>query len=150
LVVGIWYLVFGSWSAAALSCELQMTIRYPVFVREKDSGDMTTYSSISDMQRSLEQIDVENGEYEAWDANATRLILSFQKSARLSLCEVEGGSRLEELSASIVGYGRRSGVDVDQTLLERKQFTAVLERINMALRQRRHSSSLWKRLFGKR
>jgi hypothetical protein len=125
-----------------------MTIRYLVFVREKDSGDMTTYSSISDIQRSLEQIDVENGEYEAWDAAATQLALAYQKSYELSVSEIQRGSRPAELAAAITDYGRRTGIDADQTLLGRAQFAAALENIDVELKQRRRSRSWWKKLFG--
>jgi len=126
-----------------------MMIRYPVFVRENDSGDMTAYSSVSGMMDYLEQIDVENGEYEAWDAAATRLKLSIRGSPWLVLDEIPGASRPEELSAAITDYARRAGVDVDQTLLQKAQFAVALEKVDAALKERRRSGSWWKKLFGK-
>ena len=40
---------------------------------------MKSYGSLAEMQGDLEQIDVENGEYEAWDAGGTPLALSAQQ-----------------------------------------------------------------------
>lgn len=42
-------------------------IVFPVYVRD-DAGDVIVFASIEMMQSYLEAIDVENGEYEAWDA----------------------------------------------------------------------------------
>jgi len=42
--------------------------QFPVFVKSKDSGDVNSYNSVKEMLRALEQIDVENDEYQAWDA----------------------------------------------------------------------------------
>lgn len=44
-----------------------MQIHFPLFVRAKDCGEIKKINSVYDLQREVEQIDVENGEYEAWD-----------------------------------------------------------------------------------
>jgi len=40
----------------------------PVFVRARDCGAVRRYDSLIDMQGHLEQTDVENEEYDVWDA----------------------------------------------------------------------------------
>lgn len=45
----------------------------------RDCGDLKKYSSIAAMQNDFERIDVENDEYEAWDANGVPLSLSVQQ-----------------------------------------------------------------------
>jgi hypothetical protein len=54
--------------------------QFPVFVKSKDSGDVNSYNSVKEMLRALEQIDVENEEYQAWDATGLPLKLSVQRS----------------------------------------------------------------------
>lgn len=41
----------------------------PVYVFEKDDGSAFEFPSVMAIQQHLEAIDVENGEYEAWDAS---------------------------------------------------------------------------------
>jgi hypothetical protein len=47
-----------------------MTVAFPVFVLASDSREILRFSSLAEMQQNLERIDVENEEYEVWDANA--------------------------------------------------------------------------------
>jgi hypothetical protein len=44
------------------------TISFPVYVSAKDCGEVTAFASFERMQGHFEAIDVENSEYEAWDA----------------------------------------------------------------------------------
>ena len=45
----------------------QPPARFPIFIRAKDSGELRKFSSVHELQRKVERIDIENGEYEAWD-----------------------------------------------------------------------------------
>ena len=49
---------------------------FPVYVLAKDCGEIDSYTSIENMQSYLEAIDVENNEYEAWDAEGRLLELT--------------------------------------------------------------------------
>lgn len=43
-------------------------VAFPVYVLAKDCGDVTVYPSLDKMQGYMEAVDVENEEYQAWDA----------------------------------------------------------------------------------
>lgn len=62
-----------------------MQVDFPVFVLSKDSGDVEQFASIADLQKALERIDVENGEYEAWDKNGVPLDLRVQEPVWLDI-----------------------------------------------------------------
>lgn len=62
-----------------------MTPMFPIKVREKDSGKIREYPSVEKMERQLEAIDIENEEYEAWDAAGRPVIMSVQKPHWLRL-----------------------------------------------------------------
>jgi hypothetical protein len=53
-------------------------VSFPIYVRD-DAGDVTSYPSLEKMQGYVEAIDVENGEYEAWDAAGVVLELGVGK-----------------------------------------------------------------------
>jgi hypothetical protein len=53
---------------------------FPVYVLAKDCGDVMEFSSLSAMQGYIEAVDVENGEYAAWDTTGRVLQLSVAKS----------------------------------------------------------------------
>jgi len=50
-------------------------VAFPVFVLCKDSGEIYAFSSYEQMRGDLEAIDVENEEYDAFDANGFLLVL---------------------------------------------------------------------------
>jgi len=55
-----------------------LDIRFPIYVRAKDCGDIKTYNSVCDLQSDVEKTDVENEEYEAWDTNGMSVRLEVQ------------------------------------------------------------------------
>lgn len=55
--------------------EVDPAVRFPVFVRELDDNSVKRFDN-TEALRYLEAIDVENGEYEAWDDTGRVLRLS--------------------------------------------------------------------------
>ena len=51
-------------------------VAFPVFVLCKDYGEIDAFLSHEQMRGQLEAIDVENEEYDAFDANGFRLMLT--------------------------------------------------------------------------
>jgi hypothetical protein len=51
-------------------------VAFPAYVRGRDDGEVIEYPTLAAMQHHLEAIDVENEEYEAWDAQGSRLQLA--------------------------------------------------------------------------
>ena len=54
-------------------------IAFPVYVVAKDCGEITVFSELAKMQWHFEPMDVENHEYEAWDADGHHLELTVGK-----------------------------------------------------------------------
>lgn len=72
-------------------------IKFPVYVLAKDCGDVDEYSSAGKLTGYLEAIDVENGEYEAWDSAGRRIKLVASGITRMN----PGGVSLEATSEMI-------------------------------------------------
>jgi hypothetical protein len=53
-------------------------VSFPIYVRD-DAGHVTLYPSLEKMQGYMEAIDVENGDYEAWDVAGSVLELGVGK-----------------------------------------------------------------------
>ena len=87
-----------------------MKIEYPVFVLAKDCAEVLKFESLQDMQRELEQIDIENGEYDAWDKHGNRLALQVQEPIWLDIRS--GPSELSSLrlEEALKKYGSKVGV----------------------------------------
>lgn len=62
-----------------------MEIKFPVFILAKDCDEIRSYESIYDLQKHLGKIDIDNGEYEAWDCVGEALQLSTQKPLWINL-----------------------------------------------------------------
>ena len=57
-------------------------IAFPVYVLSKDDGRVIAFQRFTEMQGYLESIDVENHEYEAWDANGRCIEFATKDSKR--------------------------------------------------------------------
>jgi hypothetical protein len=124
-------------------------IQLPIFVRLKDCGDVVCYGSIPKMQAYFEKIDVENEEYEAWDAVGTRLTLSVQKSSDWLRIEPTTKSEPEQLAKAITEFARLQAVDADIARLQAGDFTGALEQVSSAVRAKWQSKSWWQRFKGR-
>jgi len=74
---------------------------FPVFVHEKDDDPVMEFPTFTSMQGYLEAVDVENGEYEAWDAYGRCLELGVgnPKSEWLKISLRQGRASEEEFAA---------------------------------------------------
>jgi hypothetical protein len=118
---------------------------FPVFLRTKDSGEVKSYRSLAEMQGDLEQIDVENGEYEAWDVAGTPLMLRVEELAWLRL-EPRASPQPQQLATAIAEFARHAGVAVDTAALSRQEFATALERTREMVRANWRAKPWWRRL----
>ena len=93
---------------------LVTSIAFPVFVRDKGSGDIDRFESIGQLQRQLERIDVESEEYDAWDCTGVPLRLQVQEPLWLAISPL-GDRTQEDLRTALLSYAKRLGVDVGTT-----------------------------------
>ena len=117
----------------------------PLFVRLKDCGEVVRYDSIASMQAQFEPIDIENEEYEVWDAAGVRLQLSVKKSSDWLQIENTERPETEQLANAIVEFARLQGVPIDTAKLESGDFRSVLEQVTAAVHAKRRSRSWWRR-----
>jgi hypothetical protein len=111
-----------------------MDVDFPIFVREKDSGDIERFDSVYQMQRHLERIDIDNAEYEAWDASGTKIRLQVQEPVWLCMTR-ETGPVHDELRPILVQYASQHGIDIAG--LERRTFAELVDRVTKAPESRR-------------
>ncbi len=123
-----------------------MDFRFPIFVRTKDCGDVTEFSAVADMQREFERIDVENEEYEAWDANGVPLSLSVQEPVWLRVEAQSSGAKPVELANAIMRFAQAVGIEVDLSDLGRGGFSAALGEVRAAI-ERKQKSKSWLQRF---
>lgn len=120
---------------------------FPIFLRTRDSGEVKAYSSVIDMELDLEEIDVENGEYEAWDAGGIPLALSVQREKIWLRLAVAAAPQPEQLILAIAEHARRAGVDIDATALSPQNSASALERTREMAAARRRAQPWWRRLM---
>jgi hypothetical protein len=89
-----------------------MQIELPIFLLEKDCGDISKFQTIEEMQRQLEKIDIENHEYDAWDKNGLPLRLSVQKPIWLGVEIQSTISESDKVKHAITDFAARAGVDL--------------------------------------
>ncbi len=90
-----------------------MSICYPIIVLAKDSGEVSVYRSFEELECAVEQIDIENNEYKAWDSDGNALVLGVQKPSwlRVELSEPDESG----LRTAVLEFASSLGIPRDQT-----------------------------------
>lgn len=116
-----------------------MAFKFPVFVRARDSGEIHTFASAVEMRGEFEKIDVENNEYEAWDADGRRLLLSVSAPDLewLRMDATGNEPRAEELADAIRQFARARNVQVNLWGLSRREFSSILQKVWSAIQENR-------------
>ena len=112
-----------------------MNVRFPVFVREKDSGDVFKSGSMRELQQNVERIDIENSEYDAWDAEGRPLRLGVQEPVWLTL-ESAGQPVIPALRSAIAVFAAKRGVVLSENQQSVDDLAMVLNQLP-SVRQRR-------------
>jgi hypothetical protein len=120
-------------------------VGFPVFLRTEDSGEVKGYGSIAEMQSDIEKIDVENGEYDAWDVAGTPLAMRVEEPAWLRL-EPSASPQPPQLATAITEFAGRAGVEVDTAALSRQEFAIALEHTREMVRANWRAKPWWRRL----
>lgn len=90
-----------------------MDVLFPVFVVMKDCGEISVFHTLDDLQNSLEPMDVENGEYDAYDGTGTPVrLVAAQEPTWLTFERVYALSAFESLEDAVAQYAARSKVDL--------------------------------------
>jgi hypothetical protein len=103
-----------------------MDVRFPVFVREKDSGDVFMSESINELQKHVERIDIENSEYEGWDADGRRIQFGLQQPVWLTL-DASGETEMSALRAAVAAYAATRGIAVTDKYQSATELAKILE-----------------------
>ena len=122
-----------------------MRATFPVFVLERDSGEVMRFDTIHQMQRQLERIDVENGEYRAWDADGRELVLKVQVPVWLVL-EPRVQSDPDDLKKALVAAARDAGFDEPADCSEVSKLFDLVDGVRRAKGRQSRFSAL-RRIF---
>lgn len=135
------------WEASSLGfVVLALEIRFPLFVRAKDTGEIYKFLSIRELQLELEKIDVENEEYEAWDRNGVPVKLEVQPPVWLRLAHFAGNGPSNELINAVEEFANAVGVRLhDRPTID--TIEAVVDEIRAAHEKQMFKTSLVRRLI---
>jgi hypothetical protein len=81
-----------------------MEIRYPIFLQDRDNY-IYMISSVKELNEELENIDIEEKEYIAWDAKGMPLKL-YSEQKEIKVVMLSSAPQLEELKDAILYYVR--------------------------------------------
>lgn len=81
-----------------------MEIKYPIFLQDKDNY-IYMINSVRELNEKLENIDIEEKEYRAWDEKGIPLELYLEQK-EIKTVMFANAPQLEELKDAILNYGR--------------------------------------------
>ncbi len=102
---------------------------------------MWKFDSVYEMQKRLEQIDIENHEYEAWDSQGVPIELGIQKPVWLKLKPVVTGNK-DQLKRALTEFAAVLGVELDPESTN-KNFEDLFEQILAKEKQQKSSKGVF-------
>jgi hypothetical protein len=87
-------------------------IHFPIYILSKDDGEVQCFDSHESLARYIEPIDVENGEYEAWDKDGNPMRLGVQKPSWLKIEPAISSS--VSLKDALRNYAKANGVQITE------------------------------------
>ena len=121
-----------------------MQINFPIFVLARDSGEMYRCDTLYQMQSRFERIDIENGEYEAWDRDGLPLDLKVQKPVWLMI-ESRRELHPEQFREVLRKYAAASGANID--IGDRTDFGRVFDQISNHIGNQKTAKGFLHRIF---
>jgi hypothetical protein len=117
--------------------------QFPILLLEKDSGDVRRYDSLHELMVHLEAVDVEAGEYEAWDKIGIPLSLSVvQEKDWLSLVAA-GAPRPQKARSAILGFATRQQLPTLPEIPD--DLLAAIDLVAAEVRKKWMAKSWWER-----
>jgi len=124
-------------------------MNFPVFVLAKDCGEVSRFNSVEELQRQLEEIDVENDEYAAWDRTGTSLKLSVQKPVWLRIEPEALKPQQSQLRDALMQYAAALGVEVKIDGTSEADFEKAFAQISAHADSNGPSKSFLGRIIGR-
>jgi hypothetical protein len=126
-----------------------MEIKFPLFVRAKDSGEIAKFDSIHALQGRVEEIDIENGEYQAWDKDGLPVELKLQKPAVwIALEPSSEHQNPDQLHQALLEFAKSVDIQLSDQLPVRG-FETALDRIRAEQEKAMLASSPIRRFFAR-
>ena len=126
-----------------------MIMNFPVFVLAKDCGEVSRFNSIEEMQRQLEEIDVQNGEYTAWDGTGTPLSLSVQNPVWLRIEPQTLKPQQGQLRDALMQHAAALGVEVKIEGASEADFESAFAQIKVHSDKQAASKGFLRRIIGR-
>jgi hypothetical protein len=125
-------------------------MNFPIFVLAKDCGKVFRFNSVEETQRQLEEIDVENGEYAAWDRTGTPLEMSVHKPVWLHIKPETLKPHQSQLRDVLMQYAAALGVEVKIEGTSEADFEKAFMQISAHLDSKGSFKSFLGRIMGLR
>lgn len=125
-----------------------MSVNFPVFLLAKDCGEVSCFNSIEEMQHQLEEIDVENDEYTAWDRTGAPLALSVQKPVWLRIEPESSKLGQSQLRDALVKYAAVLGIEMKIEGTSEVEFESAFAQIKACLEKQTVSKGFLRRIIG--
>jgi hypothetical protein len=120
-------------------------IDFPVFVSTRDSGDMKKYQNSREMEHALERIDVENGEYLAWDRQCRTMKLQVKEGPGW-LALSTGEPAIPEFRGALARFTSSMGHESDSMVTDGTSAEAMYEAAAKHVSQAKGRMGWFKRL----
>lgn len=121
-------------------------IAFPVFIVSKDRKALRKFTSLEELCQNLEQIDVENEEYDAWDGAGFRLEM-FVKSEKLWLGIRPTTREVPEFREALIRFAATSAIPIKPALVDSGTALELFEAVEQAFQAKMQQLPWYRRLL---
>jgi hypothetical protein len=124
------------------------TAKFPIYLRNKDDTDLRKFASENEVRRYVEDIDVENREYEGWDNNGYPVTLELDQTRALIVKTHTGPSARDQALQAFADFATAEGSEFTPADRE-ADLQTIFDALTHAINDGRRSKPWWKRAFSR-
>jgi hypothetical protein len=124
------------------------TAKFPIYLRNKDDAEVKKFAAENEVRRYVEDIDVENREYEGWDNNGYPVTLDLDQTRALIVRAHAGPSTRDQALQAFADFATAEGFEFTPADRE-ADLQAIFGALTHVINDARRSKPWWKRAFSR-
>ena len=124
------------------------TAKFPIYLRNKDHAELKKFASENEVRGYVEDVDVENREYEGWDNNGYPVTLELDQTRALIVKTHTGPSARDQALQAFADFATAEGSEFTPADTE-ADLQTIFDKLMSAITNARRSKPRWQRIFSR-
>jgi hypothetical protein len=122
--------------------------KFPIYLRNKDDAELKKFASENEVRGYVEDVDVENREYEGWDNSGCRVTLELDQTRALIVKTHAVPLARDQALQAFAAFAAAEGTEFTRPDTE-ADLRTIFDKLMSAITNARRSKPRWQRIFSR-